>query len=276
VKASPAVAERGSTTNNLRTWNQTPAANRPLPTKIGVGEVNPGAATGNARAAEPAAPERGWQRFGSQEAQNRPPQNPPQNQRKPETAAPATQRQTQPVPRPPANEQGGWRRFSDNPVRTAPSAQPPQNRSERPAAPVNELPAVRNRTNDAPASPGGSPNRSEGWRQFTPEPRSAASEPSNRGGANGQFQRFPSASETRQRGSAGDFSRSSRPPLNLQRPIVTPRQSGGMSGGPSHGGGGYRPAPRSGGSAPHGGSGGSAPHGGSGGGGQPHSSGGRR
>jgi hypothetical protein len=270
VKASPAVGARAPA-DNLRTWTQPPAANREVPTKVGVGEINRGDTAGNARAAEPAAPERGWQRFGSQEAQNRPPQNPQQNQRKPEAAAPAAQREAQPAPRPPANDQS-WRRFSDNPVRTAPSVQPPQSRSERPVGPVNELPAVRNRTNEAPTSQGGSPNRSEGWRPFTSEPRSAAPEPSNRGGANDQFRRFPSASEARGTGSSGgDFSRGSRPPLNLQRPIVTPR-----SGSPSNrGAGGSRPEPR-GGSAPHGGSGGGAPHGGSSGGGQPHSSGGRR
>jgi hypothetical protein len=293
VKASPAVGTRAPA-DNQRTGTQPPSATRQVPTKIGVGEVNRGATAGSPRAADSAAPERGWQRFGSGEAQSRPPQNQQQNQRKPEPVVPAAQRQAQPnVARPanpaspPNNGQPGWRRFSDNPGRTVPSAQPPQSRSERPAGPVNQLPAVRNRTNEAPSSQGGSPNRGEGWHQFTPEPRSAVPGPSSRGGGNDQFQRFPSASEARGTGrSGGDFSRGSRPPLDLQRPIVTQRQPSGMSGGPSNrGGGGYRPEPRGGGStphggagggAPHGGSGGGAPHGGAGGGGQPHSSGGRR
>ena len=146
-------------------------------------------------------------------------------------------------------------------------------------------------------------NSGGGWQKFSPMPPRSSSDvarPSMGGSENRGSYGSPRNSGPENRGSYGSPRSSgpegrgyssggyggSRPPLNMRQPIVTPRSSGGYSGGPYSGGnrggysgGGARPAPSYGGggrSAPSGGGGHSAPSGGSshGGGGSSHGGGG--
>ncbi|HVO80139.1 MAG TPA: DUF6600 domain-containing protein [Terriglobales bacterium] len=199
----------------------------------------------------------GWRRFGTEIAENRPPQKPQQANAKPAPSRNAPAKEAGPA----TPEQGSWRRFSETPrggERSTPPAQQPGNRGGRP-------PDTGNMPSRAPMSgpPAAQPDRNEGWRHFTPQPAPAAAESPNQGNrGSDQWNRFPSRGEAPAvRPPAYGDNRGSRPPLDLRRPIVTPRPPAGMSG-PSHGGGAPRPEPRSGGGN----------RGGSAGGGQPHSS----
>jgi len=313
LKPSPAIESRTSV-QNPRNTVQPASSVAHMPTRIGVAEASPGAAArpgmnpgrsaevpkpeanrggvvaenparseNPARTASTPQPERGWQRFGSPIAQNNAPQSPQQQRSVPRPSSPATRIEQPNNARPATQDQSGWRNFGGNSQGGNRSTPPmTQNGNRGGAMNVPRPPESRGQTSPASPAREASPNRSDGWRQFSPESRSPA--PENRGGFS-QGNRFPSASEPRNTGSSrssGDFSRNSRPPLNLQRPIVTPRSYNGMGGQPGYrstppSGGGYHSAPSGGGyrgapsSAPRGNSGGGAPHGG--GGGQPHSGG---
>lgn len=156
---------------------------------------------------------------------------------------------------------GGWHTFT--PPQHSASGPASNNHSSGPPAGNHSAP----RTFNSPAPQRGptTPQGSQGgWRTFAPPSRSSQPSANYRGG-------YSTAA--------------SRPPLNMNKPIVTPRSNSGFS--PSRGGypsGGYRPAPNNGGyrGAPSGGgrSYSSAPHNGGGpsshGGSSSHSNGGRR
>ena len=173
---------------------------------------------------------------------------------------------------------GGWQRFSPMPAR-------PSSESTRPAARPESM-----------IGQGGSAGRPSLGRPSVDRPSPSMDRPSlgrpsmdRSGGSQYGNSRSYSAPESRGYGSGSrgynsqgqGYSGSSRPPLNMRQPIVTPRSygGGGYSGGSPYGGnrggysgGGGRPAPSYGGggrSAPsYGGGGGghSAPSGGGGGG----------
>jgi hypothetical protein len=217
-----------------------------------------------------AAPSDGWRRFGSELAENRPPENPQQSIAKAKPAAPAQPKNAPPKEsKPAAPDQSGWRRFSDTGRGGDRTTQPPDNRGGRPSG---STPPARSTSpvNTAPPAREAQPDRNDGWRHFTPQPGATTPEPPSRESrGNDQWNRFPSRgdappaqnnSREMRPPSYGDRG-GSRPPLDLRRPIVTPRPSPRVSG-PSHRGGESRPEPR----------GGGGNRGGSGSSGQPHSS----
>ncbi len=226
----------------------------------------------------------GWRRFDrsdaapSQPARTEPGVNParsyPSSSATTGSEAPRQDRQG-------TSERYGWHKFSDSGAKSERRTAGPsgQGRETRPAPPAATPPAR--------SEP--SPDRGAGWRHF--EPQSQPAESPGRGNSERQAERWtPATSAAENRGGSSysreyrgpayrsepapaerapayrESGRSSRPPLTLQQPIVTPRSSG-----PSSSGGG-----RGGYSAPsHGGSGGGAQKGSSGGsrgGGQPHGS----
>ena len=244
---------------------------------------------GAAPAAQPPAHD-GWQRFGNrQEAQNRAPQTAQQDARPARSYSPATSGNDVARQSRQASQDGsGWRRFSNsgaaqnNSTAGAPAvrsnvrtAAPASVEPSRPAAPASAAPA-------RPAAPAGG-----GWQRFTPQ-NNATEAP---GRAAGQSERWTPAmssgrdvsgnsrgassyrptpqSYSRGESSYRGASPSSRPPLNLRQPIVTPRSSGG-GGGYSRGGGGSSAPSRG-----SGGGGGGGSRGGSSGGSQSHGSRGR-
>lgn len=204
----------------------------------------------------------GWRRFDNDTAQNRPAQTPqsPQSDARRVPLPPSQSVKPQPVEnRGAGRDQGGWRRFSTptagqgNERSTLPAQRPidrPENRIERPSAPVN-VPSPRPGNVEAAPS---QTQRSDGWQRFTPQARNAMPEPApsvNRG--NDQWSRpssgdggwrpqaQPRSSEPR---GSGSTMRSSRPPLDLRQPIVTPRSSSPAMSAPRGGGGrggDYRP-----------------------------------
>jgi len=242
---------------------------RPSPSET----ANPNRMEGNkGRNAGPAND--GWRRFGSPQAGSGNPaggQNVstgrPSVPRPPQTASPQNSR--------PTSEQSGWRGFSN------PGGQQSGNR------PANNVPRPPSSMNSGAANRGQQPDSGDAWRRFTPQPRpnsstNAVPRPGNQpaGNPNSDSWRHltpqprPSAPESSARPNNGNFgnygprpgnsggynapSRSySRPPLDMRQPVITPRPSGGYSGGhaPSYGGG-SRGAPSGGGGGSHGGGGG--------------------
>jgi hypothetical protein len=240
----------------------------PMQTKIGRGQAMPTKGVENSGGGiKSSLVNNGWRRFGAgaDVAENRPPENPQQSPAK--TKAPAQPRKPQPKDaKPAAPNQSDWHRFSDagrGGDRTARSVQQPENRNARPSEPVKTPPSrPTNPVNTTSPSAEPSPDRNDGWRHFTPQPGSAAPESPNRGNqVNNQWDRFPSRGEppaTHNSREArppayGDATRSSRPPLDLKRPIVMPRAPSGAAGPYERGSGGRvgdrRPEPRSGGGA---------------------------
>ena len=160
----------------------------------------PSAGVNSGEGISSAARNDGWRRFGSEMAQNRP-QAPAQGaETKPSSPEQPRNRQVRNA-NPAAPDGAGWRRFSDSNSgqsanRPAPSGQQPESRSQpRPVVP-------------------------ESLRRES--------------GFSDQGSRFPSRSEARgvesnPRESRApvyrDSMRSSRPPLDLRQPIVTPRVS---------------------------------------------------
>lgn len=256
---------------STRTGSQSAQANagRPMP-----GTTNQGAAIrnpGNSGRATNSPSAEGWHRFGTEIAQNRRPdvQQPGSSQARPSSSRPQNGNQG---PRAATSDQSRWRRFSDSGSgrtvhRPGFSEQPGQSRVPRPpSANGARYDNSMNRGSRAPEAPR---NTGEGWRRF---PSEAAP---NRG-QGGEWNRFPSRNESPRMDNEGrpsvyrDSNRGYRPPLDLRRPIVTPRQSPGWGGyhqGGGRSGGGYQP--RSGG-------GGGSRGGSSGGGGQSHQSSGNR
>jgi hypothetical protein len=253
--------------NPPRTPRQEPGT--PLQPRINRGQDTPARGVEKPDAGLNSAPQNdGWRRFSSELAENRPPEEPQQAKSKP--AAPAQPKSTPPKDaKSTSPDQSGWRRFSDpgrGNERTAPQ---PDNRGGRPSAPRNEPPARMGPGSAAPPAREAQPQGNDGWRHFTPQPGAGMPESPNRGDrGNDQWNRFPSRGDAppaqgnpreMRPPSYGDRG-SSRPPLDLKRPIVTPRQPATMSG-TSHRGGESRPEPRGGGG-----------NRGSGSSGQPHSS----
>ena len=266
--AKDAAAMNNPAVSAPRTPGQEPKT--PMQPKIGRGQDSPTQGVEKPGAGLNSAPSEGWRHFGSDLTENRPPETPQQSTPKAKPGAPAQPRNAPPKDAQPAGpDQSGWRRFSDAKAtpsgdRTAPSRQQPENRGSSPTAPGNVPPSRT--TNQANTSPGQQPDRNDGWRRFTPQPNAATPESPNRGNqGNDQWNHSPSrgdapavqnnSREALPRG-YGD-TRSSRPPLDLRQPIVTPRPPAGSSG-PSQRGGAPGPEPRSGGGN-RGGSGGSAP-----------------
>jgi hypothetical protein len=207
----------------------------------------------------------GWQRFGSDEAQNRQPQRPeqsPSNARRP-VPSPRQSGKAQDT-KPAGPDQSGWRRFSEpdsgrNVNRPGSSQGPRENRVHRPPSAMNVSPS----RNANPVDRGGrvsqpSGERDREWRPFTQQPERTSPRSIEPDRPNREWNRFPSRSDAPSRPDTsreagprgyGDSMRGSRPPLDLRRPIVTPRQSPGGSG--AYGGGSRgserRSEPRSGG-----------------------------
>lgn len=228
----------------------------------------------------------GWQRFsdrgtGRMPATSTPPRPQGNSQMRPAdvgnrpTPRPeATTPAARPAEPPARNQQrnDGFQRFSDRGAGRTPAANVPP----RPAEPPT-------RTQE----PARNQDRSDGFQRFTPQPqRSAAPDTYGRGSemgagsSRGDYRNMGSYPQGRSTPVYRAPSESSRPPLELRRPIVTPRESRGGSGPsysrPSGGGGGYsRPSSGGGGGNRGGGGGGSHSSGGGGshGGGSSHSSG---
>jgi hypothetical protein len=178
----------------------------------------------------------GFSRFGSQVAQNSNQNN--QNSNKPSPSTPARQSAPEKTSRPAqsAPEQGGWTRFgqrgSNNNANT--TSNPGSNRTMEPSRPTRESVPSQSQ-----------PSRSDGWQRFpsnsSPSNSRSESYPSQ---SNGGWNRTPSRDSgpttySRPSGpSSSGESRSSRPPLDLRQPIVTPRsgyESSGRYEGPSRG-----------------------------------------
>jgi len=198
--------------------NQTAPGNRaaqpetPNTIRRGLG----GAATANTpnvparptRQEPPNAASPGWQRFGGERAA---PAQQPQVPQRPRIESTGPQRQQPEVParnnaRPEANAQGGWQRFS------TPERQ--QNQGNVPPRP--RIQDQGNRPTQA------APSERPGWQRFTPSQQQQRPSPSGPPGNMGRQAPQQSPRTT------------SRPPLNLRRPIVTPRSSprpGGAGGG---------------------------------------------
>jgi hypothetical protein len=261
----------------IRPGSQSAQANAGRPMQ---GRTNQGEAirnTENSGRAVNSGPGGSWRRFGTDIAQNRRPDAQEQSSsrgRSPSGARPqnGNARGTQPA----ARDQAGWRRFSDsNSNRTVhrpgSSEQPRQNGVPR-ASTNGPSSRYDNSMNRGSRAAEASRNGNDGWRRFPPRDSSASP---NSGQGGDQWNRFPSRGDSPSRGNEGrpsvyrDSNRGYRPPLDLSRPIVTPRQSPGSAGsyGGSGRGGGYHTVPRSG-----GGSRGSS----SGNGGQSHQSSGNR
>jgi hypothetical protein len=230
-------------------------AGKPMPGRMDQGATirNPGSSS----RAMNSAPAEGWRRFGTDIAQNR---RPDAQEQSPSRARPSPSARPQngnpQGARPGAPDQSGWRRFSDSNSggavhRPSISEQPRENRVPRPPSASGASPRYDNSMNRSSRT--AEPSRNDGWRRF---PSAGASEFPNRGGqGNDSWNRFPSRREgptSEGRPSVyRDSNRGYRPPLDLRRPIVTPRQSPGWGGGGQGGGrsGGYQPSPRSGGGA---------------------------
>jgi hypothetical protein len=166
----------------------------------------------------------------------------------------------------PAND--GWRRFGSEQAANRPQAagQAPPNARANVTRRGQDTPAQNSRPSGNVSRPQGStavrpsgpsgratpstPNRGEGWQRFTPQPRSTAPERSPGRGASSGYGRTEygsggyggSAYSRGSYGNRGYAGSDSRPPLDMRKPIVTPRSSGAYSGGryPSGGGGGSR------------------------------------
>jgi hypothetical protein len=186
------------------------------------------------------------------------------------------------------NQNDGWQRFSDRGAGRAPmtsSPVRPQGDSQMRPGNMGNQPASRPESGAAPTArpaeppargqePARNQERNDGWQRFSPQTRSTAPESYGRGNEmGGSASRGDSRSMgnyPQERGTP-DYRNapreSSRPPLDLRRPIVTPRESRGGSG-PSYsrpsGGGGGGSRPSSGGGS-HGGGGGGRSSGGGGG-----------
>ena len=242
----------------------------------------------------------GFNRFGSQQAQDRNPgaQNEPNNRQNQNSGSFHNNN----VPRPGNNQpqgsgsdQNGWHRFSES------GQSGSQGRSNVSNGQRNNVPRPPNSTspysnrsgesNNSYSRSTQSPSNSRGnsgggdYRPFS-SPRSGGQEPSNRGGfGGGSYDRGNYPSRTAVPGPNGNHGYSpapgggyrgypsgaasarsySRPPLDMRQPIVGGHSSGGFGGGGYHGGGGSPSFHSSGGSS-HGGGGGGSRSGGGGGG----------
>jgi hypothetical protein len=229
------------------------------------GRMEQGAAirnAGNSSRVMNSAPAEGWRRFGTDIAQSRRPDAQEQSSSRARPSPSSRPQNGNPQSaRPGASDQSGWRRFSDSSGgrtvhRPSVSEQPRENRVPRPPSAREASPRYDNSMNRGSRT--AEPSRNDGWRRF---PSGGASEVPNRGGqGNDSWGRFPSRREgpsNEGRPSVyRDSNRGYRPPLDLSRPIVTPRQSPGWGGGGGGRSGGYQPSPRSGGGGARGGSGG--------------------
>ena len=201
----------------------------------------------NSSAAAQPAGNNGWQRFGNtQMAQNRAPANQapggnPSRSYSPATSGNDVSRQSRQA----SQDRGGWQRFPNSNQNSGASSSPAARSNVRSAGPADS----------APARSSAAPDRGAGWQRFTPQNQSApagrgaspmnqSERPTpgggNRGysGASSYREAGPGPSGYSRGGSSYRPTPSSRPPLNLHQPIVTPR-SGGGGGGYNRGGGGY-------------------------------------
>jgi len=215
--------------------------------------------------------------------------------RQPQVQAPAARSGSEMRP---AQQNEGWRRFSDRAPASASPARPQgDSRPERPGDTRNQT-VSRPDTGTGPATRSAGPparnqERNDGWQRFSQQPRSASPEnPARDSGATGgsrpdngsmrnsqpdrgaqEYRNFPRESRQPE---VRNPSRESRPPLELNRPIVGPR-GGAPSGSRPSGGGGSRSAPSGSGGGNHGGSSGGSHSGGGGNhGGSSHPSGNHR
>jgi len=210
-------------------------------------------------AAQHATPN-GWRRFDRSEAAPSQPvrsaEQSPNPMRSYPSSSAATRSEAARQDQQTTSDRYGWHKFSEpggqgERRNTGPSG---QSRETRPAAPATT----------APARSEPSPDRGAGWRHFEPQSQPVET-PGRAVSPERPSERWTPASpssESRGPGSSreyrapayrGEPAPSSRPPLNLRQPIVTPRSSGGPSGG--HGG--YSAPSHSGGKGSSGGGGGS-------------------
>jgi hypothetical protein len=195
--------------------------------------------------------EHGWRRFGENRAalggQSQAQSAPREQGQMP--ARTSAREQTQAAPRTdaqPAPSSSGWRRFSDRERPRAPQSAP------RPSAPETNMRATPARPQTSSETPAQRP----GWQRFERQPQPRTAQPETRRGgyespaANRTF--TPSRPPAAERAQAQREAPRSvqRPPLRMDRPIVTPRAAAarqsaprGRSGGDKHGS--SRPAPRS-------------------------------
>ena len=220
---------------------------------------------GNSGKAMNSGSSEGWRRFGTDIAQNRRPDAQEQGSSRARPSPSSRSQNGNPQrARPGASDQSGWRRFSDSNSgrmvhRPPVSEQPREERAPRPPSANGSSSGYDNSMNRS--SRAAEPSRNDGWRRF---PAAGASESPNRGGpGNDSWNRFPSRREAPSNEGRPsvyrDSNRGYRPPLDLRRPIVTPRQSPRSAGpysGSSGRGGGYQPGPRGGGRGSSGGGGG--------------------
>jgi len=271
--------QRSGRFSPMRPGSQSAPANAGRPMQGGMDQGGAIRNPGSTGRSMNSAPGEGGRRFGTDIAESRRPDAQEQNASRARSSSPSRPESGNPQSaRPGASDQSGWRRFSDsNPGRTVHrppySQQSGESRVPHTASANGSSSRYDNSMNRG--SRAAEPSRNDGWRRFPP---AGASESPNRGGqGNDSWSRFPSRREAPSNEGRPyvyrDSNRGYRPPLDLRRPIVTPRQSSGW-GSSNQGGGGrsagaYQPGPR-------GGGGGGGSRGGSSGGGQSHQSSGNR
>jgi len=241
------AASEGVTKTGAMTANNTfakPSAGTPVQNST-LNRGNSPVATGTSNSLR----NNGDRTFGSPVAQNKGTQNPANNSGASSTVPrPPQVQNTRPQTTTSTGSDQGWRRFSDSTTGSQNHnvAQPMNNRSFGSTGSTNNV-GSPNHINSVPRPPqsstAGSTGSNGNWRTFSSSGNSG--QLSNRGGqVNDQWNRFPSRSSTpttsSPRGSSyfGGGVSGSRPPLNMQKNIVTPRSYGTTS---------YR----GGGSAPH-------------------------
>jgi hypothetical protein len=225
-EANPALGQDQRPTNvpgfnaqgNRPAWGQpsmTPGAERSAATPMVPREPQaatpqtPGGVPRQAGPSNPGGDRGGWQQFGPQ-ARPASPGNTPR-EAAPMRSAPAWS--GRPAPQGGQAGQGGWQRFT-------PSTRP---------APSNS-PAYRQGSSAPAAAPG--------WNRFTPQPQSAAPRMNQNQGWSSGAPRGMGSPRAPQGSTYQAAPRSySRPPLNISRPIVTPRSAPASR---SYGGGGSR------------------------------------
>lgn len=255
-------------------------------------EGNTPSAAPESRPARTAPANNGWRRFGSEVTEDQPRNRAAGEGRTsgPEARSEQSQRNQGNDNVPPRKGEDNWRRFSGSGSRGEPGNSRPLMNSGEPRQPTagENRPA---RGEERPIEPREqAPNRNNDWRSLPSQPRSSEVDrgrqdsmgdrgtrfPSGGDAMGGQRDRFPSGGNDRRmenfprenRGPDRDSMRGSRPPLDLNRPIVTPRESSprpDRGAGPRGGGGGSGRSEPSRGGGDRGGSRGGSSHPSSGG-----------
>jgi uncharacterized protein DUF6600/FecR-like protein len=253
-RATRTVAEPGSP-NNARTENaernggrnfgNRPNADR-MPNEGRRPEGSTPSAATETRGARTSPANNGWRRFGSEVTEDQPRNRATGEGRSAGPEARGEQpRGEQPRAEQPRGNQGNeqprnvtprkaddnWRRFSDSGSRGEPSNSGPQMNGSEPRQTTggeNRPARVEDRQTEPREQ---APNRNSDWRNFPSQTRSSENgrqdnmgDRSSRSPSGGNDRRVDS-SPRENRGPDRDSMRGSRPPLDLNRPIVTPRES---------------------------------------------------